>query len=373
MFLFGGVDRSVTEGHIPSTIPEMIDLKNIDQGWMALEQSESSKLFGNNNSQAEWSYPRAFLASDGNIVGISYNKVWVMDLSNNYRLTVTGEIPLVKSGISKIQKHKNLNFENNKIENLKLLTIGSAVGDTNSVVMISKDKVLVFGGKQVGKEYSPSNKVFSIDFSDTFNPQIKELNSMRFARSNANATIMPDGNIFINGGHSYNDLEFSVFTPEIYNPNTQTSYELDKSYSRRNYHATSLLLPDGRILTAGGDVWNAEIFYPPYLFTKDINDNTVLAKRPEIINVNKKLERGKSENIKVKGNVSKVTLVSTGSTTHAQNSESKFRDLDFTIVSENEIEIQLDNNPNNLQNGNYLLFVLNSNGTPSKGKIVFVN
>ena len=153
-----------------------------------------------------------------------------MDLSNNYRLTVTGEIPLVKSGISKIQKHKNLNFENNKIENLKLLTIGSAVGDTNSVVMISKDKVLVFGGKQVGKEYSPSNKVFSIDFSDTFNPQIKELNSMRFARSNANATIMPDGNIFINGGHSYNDLEFSVFTPEIYNPNTQTSYELDKSY-----------------------------------------------------------------------------------------------------------------------------------------------
>ena len=73
---------------------------------MMLEQSESSKLFGNNNSQAEWSYPRVFLASDGNIVGISYNKVWVMDLSNNYRLTVTGEIPLIKSGISRIQNIK---------------------------------------------------------------------------------------------------------------------------------------------------------------------------------------------------------------------------------------------------------------------------
>ena len=42
-------------------------------------------------------------------------------------------------------------------------------------------------------------------------------------------------------------------------------------------------------------------------------------------------------------------------------------------MSNNKIEIQLDNNPNNLQNGTYLLFVLNSKGTPSEGKIVFIN
>ena len=156
-------------------------------------------------------------------------------------------------------------------------------------VMIEKDKVLVFGGKQQGEEYSPSNKVFLIDFSNSFNPQIKELKSMNFARSNGNATIMPDGNIFLNGGHSYTDLEFSVFTPEIYNSNTQTTKEMSNAYFRRNYHASSLLLPDGRILTAGGDVWNAEIFYPPYLFTKDINNKTVLAERPQIISVEKNI------------------------------------------------------------------------------------
>ncbi len=373
MLLFGGVDRSISEGHIPSTIPEIIDLNNIDQGWQSLTQSESSKLFGNINNQREWSYPRAFLASDGNIVGISYNKLWIMDVNNDYRTTVTGEIPLVKSGISRIEEHENPNFKNSETENLKLLTIGSAVGDTNSALMIDKDKVLVFGGKQIGKEYSPSNKVFLIDFTDSFNPKIKELKSMSYARSNADATIMPDGNIFINGGHSYNDLEFSVFTPEIYNPNTETSYELDKAYFRRNYHSTSMLLPDGRILTAGGDVWNAEIFYPPYLFTKDINDNTVLAKRPEITKVDKKIKRGVSNIIEVNGDISKVTILSTGSTTHAQGSESKFRNLDFTRLSNDAIEIKLDDNPNNLQNGTYLLFVLNSKGTPSEGKIVFVN
>ncbi len=369
MFIFGGED--VVTGEL-STTPEMIDLKNIDQGWQVLEQADSNDLFGNKDFD-EWNYPRTFLSSDGNIVGISYNKTWVMDLNNDFRVLKTGEIPLVKSGISRISEHSNPNSHDHKKDKLKLLTIGSAVGPTNSVVMIEKDKVLVFGGKQVGEEYSPSNKVFLIDFSDSFKPQIKELKSMNFARSDGNATIMPDGNIFLNGGHSYNDLEFSVFTPEIYNPYSQTTKEMSNSYFRRNYHATSLLLPDGRILTAGGDVWNAEIFYPPYLFTKDINDKTVLAKRPEIINIDKDIKRGEKINIEIKGKISKVSLISTGSTTHAQGSESKFRNIDFKKISNNKIEIKLDSNSSNLQNGTYLLFVLNSKGTPSEGKIVFVN
>ena len=369
MFLFGGVDAP---NKILSTTPEMIDLKNIDQGWQVLEQADSNDLFGDKDAD-EWNYPRTFLSSDGNIVGISYNKTWVMDVNNNYRVMKTGEIPLVKSGISKVLEHSNPNFDDHKKDNLKLLTIGSAVGSTNSVVMIEKDKILVFGGKQKGEEYSPSNKVFLIDFSDSFKPQIKELKSMNFARSDGNATIMPDGNIFLNGGHSYNDLEFSVFTPEIYNPNTQTTKEMSNSYFRRNYHASSLLLPDGRILTAGGDVWNAEIFYPPYLFAKNINDKTVLAKRPQIVNLDKDIKRGEKVEIEVNGEISKVSLISTGSATHAQGSESKFRNINFTKVSNDKIEIKLDNNSNNLQNGTYLLFVLNSKGTPSEGKIVFVN
>ena len=369
MFMFGGVDRVNWD---LSTTPEMIDLKNIDQGWQILEQSESNDLFGIKDAR-EWHYPRAFLTSDGNIVGISYNKTWVMDVNNNYRVSKTGEIPLVKGGISNVLEHSNPNFNDIKKDNLKLLTIGSAVGASNSVVMIAKDKVLVFGGKQIGEEYSPSNKVFLIDFSNSFSPQIKELKAMNFARSEQNATIMPDGNIFINGGHSYNEHEFSVMTPEIYNPATQTTEEMSNSYFRRNYHSTSLLLPDGRILTAGGDVWNAEIFYPPYLFTKDLNNKTVLAKRPEIISLKKDIKRGETIDIDVNGEVSKVSLISTGSATHAQGSESKFRDIDFTKVSNDKIEIKLDSNSNNLQNGTYLLFVLNSKGTPSEGKIIFIN
>jgi galactose oxidase len=196
---------------------------------------------------------------------------------------------------------------------------------------------------------------------------------MNFARSNGNATILPDGKIFINGGHSYSDFEFSVLTPEIYDVYTNTSKNMSDTHFRRNYHSTSLLLPDGSVFTAGGDVWNAEIFYPPYLFTKNINNKTVLAKRPQIINIDKNIKRGEKALIKFSGDVQKVNLISTGSVTHAQGSESKFQNINFTKISNNEIEIQLDNNPNNLQNGTYMFFLLDSKGTPSKGKIVFIN
>jgi len=368
MFIFGGKELQTGKA---SSIPEMIDLKDIDQGWQILEQSESNDLFGSKDFD-EWNYPRSFLASDGNIVGISYNKTWVMDLNNDYRVLKTGEIPLVKNGISKVLETANPSVNDYKYD-LKLLNIGSAVGSSNSVVMIAKDKVLVLGGRQKDeKNYSSSNKVFQIDFSNTFKPKIEELKSMNFARSNGDATILPDGNIFINGGQSYNE-QYSVFTPEIYNPYTQTTKNMSDSYFRRNYHSTSLLLPDGRILTAGGDVWNAEIFYPPYLFDKDKNNKTVLAERPKIINLEKNIKRGQDINIDIEGEISKVSLISTGSTTHAQGSESKFRDIDFTKLSNNKIQIKLDNNPNNIQNGTYLLFILNSKGTPSEGKIVFIN
>ena len=66
--------------------------------------------------------------------------------------------------------------------------------------MIEKDKVLIFGGNQNGIEYSPSNKVIQIDFSDNHSPKIEELGTMNFARSNGNATILPNGEVFLNGG-----------------------------------------------------------------------------------------------------------------------------------------------------------------------------
>ena len=57
--------------------------------------------------------------------------------------------------------------------------------------------------------------------------------------------------------------------------------------------------------------------------------------------------------------VSRVTLISTGSTTHAQNSEGKFIELNFIKKPNNKVEIILTPNSNEIQNGTYMLFVIN--------------
>ncbi len=371
LVMVGGIDVTKT---IPSIVPEIIDLKKISEGWKPLSKAKSDDLFGNNGNE-EWNYPRSYLASDGNIVGISYNLIWKMDKNDDYRISKTNELPLVKGGIGNIIHTDPNKIEPNKFtEELKLLTIGSPVGK-NSTVMVGKDKVYIFGGKQTESVYASSNKVYEIDFSDSTYPKYKELASTFFPRANADATILPNGNVFLNGGTAYNDLKFSIFTPEIYNIKTQMSTKLNDGYFRRNYHSTALLLPNGSILISGGDVWNSEIFYPPYLFEKDGNNNTVLAKRPLISKINKKLNRGIAE-LELDENefldIDMITIISTGTTTHAQSSEPKFRSLEIIKKNNNKILFKIPSNKNELQNGTYMIFAITPTGVPSKGEIIYL-
>lgn len=383
LVLIGGTDH-VNKN--PSITPEILDLNNIENGWRPLLKASSKKLFGEpNETNEEWNYPRSYLSSDGNIVGISYNKIWVMDKDDDYRVFQTKEIKLETGGISGIIDDINMNNDHEghihqkgpkDIRKLKLLTVGSPVGSYNSTVMIGKDIVYLFGGKQYGEEYSGSNKVIKIDFTNSKKPKIYEANNMLMPRINANATILPDGNIFINGGSAYKDLEFSIYEGEIYNPLNETSKLMDRGYFRRNYHSTSILLPNGTILVSGGDVWNSEVFYPPYLFSKDWEGNTVLTKRPKIKNINKSIKRG-SLKINLDENhpldIGKFTIISTGSTTHAQGSEPKFRSLKFSKLNKKEFKVDIPKNKNELQDGTYMIFALTKEGTPSDGKIIYLN
>lgn len=359
-----------------SITPEILKKNNNgDWYWQILENASSNDLFGDETAD-EWNYPRTFLASDGNVFGISYNKMWVMEKKDNEynNIKKVGEIPLVsRAGVSGEIVDKNPNTGEN--QRLKLLTIGASVGSQNSTIMIDKDKLITFGGRQFGTQFSSSNHVNSIDISDTLNPIIKPLRSMNSPRADADATILPNGEILINGGQAFTDKEFSIFTPEIYQPANDTWRTLSDSKFRRNYHSTSLLLPNGTILTAGGDLWNAEIFYPPYFFKKNQKTGkTEFAKRPEILQIEKKIVNRSNFLIKTKNTekISKISLISTGSTTHAQSSELKFRFLDFEKINQNELSVSIDKNRNSIQSGTYLIFLINEKGVPSEGKVVFV-
>lgn len=379
--MVGGIkikhDEVLTQDRV-SHVPEILT-SNEDGtlSWKILKEAESLELLGAMEND-EWSYPKFFLSSDGNPFGISYNKLWVMDKKNNYRISKVGEIPLVTGSISGKIIHQNPN-DKKDYQELKTLTIGAPVGDKGSAVMIAKDKILMIGGQQNGGGYAASNQSIVIDISDSFNPKIIKKKSMHYPRAFADATILPTGNVFINGGTAvyrgaYDDTYFSNFTPEIYKTNDDIWKKMAKTNFRRNYHSSSLLLPDGRIFVAGGDAWNAQLFYPPYLFSKDQKGRTILAERPEIQKLEKTITNRTNQIMLVDDSkeIEKISLISTGSTTHAQASELKYLSLDFKKISKNEIQFNIPENKNTLSDGTYLIFIVTSSGIPSEGKITYV-
>jgi len=361
-----------------SYIPEILKSnKDGTLSWKLLKEGASKELLGAMEGE-EWSYPKFFLSSDGNPFGISYNKLWVMDKENNYKISKVGEIPLVTGGISEKIIHQNPNDKEDYKE-LSTLTISAPVGDKGSAVMIGKDQILFIGGQQKGAGYAASNGAILIDISDSFNPKIIKKESMHYPRAFANATILPTGDVFVNGGTAVyqtaeDDTYFSNFIPEIYKSNDDVWKKMSKSNFRRNYHSTSLLLPDGRIFVAGGDAWNAQFFYPPYLFSKDSSGKTILAKRPKIEKLKKVITNRKKQIMLVdnSSDIEKISLISTGSTTHAQASELKYLSLDFTKTSKNEIKFSIPEDKNTLTDGTYLIFIVSSSGIPSEGKITYI-
>ena len=70
--------------------------------------------------------------------------------------------------------------------------------------------------------------------------------------------------------------------------------------------------------------------------------------------------------------IEKISLISTGSTTHAQASELKYLSLDFKKISKNKIKFSIPDNKNNVSDGTYLIFTVSGSGIPSEGKITYI-
>ena len=124
--------------------------------------------------------------------------------------------------------------------------------DYGSAVMYAPGKVLVMGGGD-----PPTNTAEVIDLNQT-SPSWRAVGSMAFARRQLNATLLPDGNVLVTGGTSspgFNDPAGAVHAAELWNPTTEQWTTLASSSSGipRVYHSTALLLPDGRVLSMGGN------------------------------------------------------------------------------------------------------------------------
>jgi hypothetical protein len=239
-------------------------------------------------------------------------------------------------------------------------------------------KMLVAGG---GSSTRDSRVV---DFSGP-TPQVSATAPMAFGRRQHNLTVLADGSVLATGGNSSGaslvDLNAGVYPAELWSPSTGQWRTLASMQVTRQYHSIALLLPDGRVLSAGGGICgtcdavgylakNAEIFSPPYLFQADGTP----APRPSIGAAPTSTTYGGTMTIATSdpAAISKVALIRLGAVTHSNNMEQRFIPLTFTAGA-TSLQAQAPANANIAPPGIYMLFLIDADGVPSVARMVDVH
>lgn len=245
-----------------------------------------------------------------------------------------------------------------------------------SAVMYRPGKILKTG-QPADPDAPPSGSLktaYVIDMTAA-SPAWRQVQSMAFSRTYHNLTELPDGNVLVTGGDTTaqpKDLANAVFEAELWSPTTETWTTLARMHVPRLYHSAALLLPDARVLVAGGGRWDgvpvstdqlsAEVFAPPYLFK---------GPRPVITSAPTTISYGQIFSVPTPdaASIASVALIAPGNVTHTNDMNTRFVPLTFT-ASAGSLSVTAPANANLATPGYYMLFIVNSNGVPSVAKFV---
>ncbi|KAG5988412.1 hypothetical protein E4U54_004669 [Claviceps lovelessii] len=197
---------------------------------------------------------------------------------------------------------------------------------------------------------------------------------MAYRRAFHNSVALPNGQVFITGGQSYAvpfSDDKSQFTPELYDPATDTFYQQQANSIPRVYHSVGLLLPDGRVFSAGGGLcgdcktnhFDGQIFTPQYLLTKDGQP----APRPVIRSA---VQADRRITITTDSPVKTASLMRYGTSTHTVNTDQRRVPLTLVSAGTNQYTVDVPADRGVVLPGYYMLFVMNENGVPSVSKTV---
>lgn len=219
------------------------------------------------------------------------------------------------------------------------------------------DRVMVVGGNNLTTQ--PTNSAEIIDLS-TPTPQWTTIPAMNFRRMEFNAVILPNGKIFVVGGRSdFDSTPTPVLTPEIFDPQALTWDMVAPHQTPRRYHSTAILLPDGRVLVAGGDFQpSGEIYSPPYLFQ---GPRPLIESAPSVMHYGETFDV--SFTSATDGN--RIALIRFSSVTHSVNFDQRYVRLEDLTAGSGTYTMNAPANANLAPPGYYMLFVVDQNGVPS--------
>ncbi len=253
-------------------------------------------------------------------------------------------------------------YEFDPVTNTWSLVRSFNVGDSKeggAVLLPGMTKVLVAGGWSRTGSITATAELLDLT-SPT--PQWQYTAPMANARKNENLVLLADGTVLaVGGGNGNTPYGGPVKAAELFDPATETWSTMASQSANRTYHSTALLLPDGRVLSAGStnglpEQTTVDIYSPPYLFK---------GPRPTITNAPAEIAYGQSFDITTPDtDIARVALIKAGSVTHAVDFDQRYVDMNFT-VNNGVVTATVPSSGNVAPPGYYMLVLVNSAGVPS--------
>lgn len=220
---------------------------------------------------------------------------------------------------------------------------------------------MVFGG---------GSNAGATTLSETFNAATPTAGWTRVAplpepRVHMQAVPTPNGSIIGIGGNQKGSFEQPVYEALSYDPKANTWTTLAAQSERRGYHSAAVLLPGGRILSAGdtgagGGGNTMETFSPPYLS----------GTRPTITSSPSRVANGASFTISTPNSKSRAVLMAPGAATHTVDMSARHIELRRTAVA-GRITATVPS-ATVAAPGYYMLFLVNGAGTPSSARWIHI-
>ncbi len=241
-----------------------------------------------------------------------------------------------------------------------------------------RTRLYVFGGGVSGPATARNNATAEvIEFSGGIAGSAwARIADMNFGRTNVNAVVLPTGRILIIGGHS-NGQKWSptpVLETEIYDPVTDTWTVGAPLNFPRQYHSVCILLPEGRILAAGGvapgtaeqDQHSLELYSPSYL---SLGIRPVVSNAPTAVTYasNFVIETSQAADINA------VVLIAPIAVTHHTDPGQRYIKLPIHSRTATTIETEAPAHGNIAPPGYYMLFVVNHQDVPSEARFVLIS
>jgi hypothetical protein len=250
--------------------------------------------------------------------------------------------------------------------------------ETSASVLLppaQKQTVMVMGGGGVGQSNSSTARTALIDISAPSPQWVRGPNLAQPTRYPI-TVLLPDDNVLVTGGSKYYRGMHGSDNRDtrLYDPSTNSFSWAADSITGRDYHSGGILLPNGSVLTLGGNplygnkqdtqpqTFNQEIdvYFPPYMFS---------GSRPRIVTAPKVMQLSHSYLIKVSqpASIKDLRLMRPDNPTHVTDVNQRSIAVSFTQAGHGELRVTLPASSNLVPPSYYMLFATNNKGVPSTG------